>query len=114
MLFSSHLDDQVLDFLHKIKPLFTDVFLYIGLSQLTEDLRISFSNLLPMLGSIRGIFCDSNCVELLERDFPGTLAPLKELLLNDLAPALIPSYLNWLNTPLDSNLDGPKLMKIHK
>ena len=110
-----YLDDQVLDFLKKIKPLLNNVIIR-GLIDREENLCILFGHLLPMLGidSIRQISCADCCLELLERHFPGTLALAKEL---DLGlpdePASIPTYLRWLNAPLDFDQHGPRFLKLY-
>ena len=114
--FSRYLDDQVLDFLKKIKPLLNSVIIRIsGLVDLEENLCILFGHLLPMLGIdiIRRISCPDCYLELLERHFPGILALAKELdlgLLDD--PTSIPTYLSWLNAPLNFDQHGPRFLKI--
>ena len=106
----------MLAFLHKIKSLFTDVFLNIlSLStkhESTEDVRILIGHLLQMIASIRGICCTNEWLEFLEQHFLGTLALAKELELYDYAePAYIPLYLNWLNAPLGfSGVHGPRFL----
>ena len=107
--FSRHLDDEVLTFLDKVKPLFTNVNLSIGSKQSTK-LRILFGHLLPKLGSIHEICCDNDDIKLLEQHYPGTLALAKELVLVA-EPAFIPAYLDWLNAPLDCVEHGrPRLL----
>ena len=79
-------------------------------------MRILFTHLLPIIGSIRAIKCDNDeCMEFLERHFPDILAQAKELdlkLIAGPAPAFIPACLNWLNAPLDFDVHGPRLLKI--
>ena len=69
--------------------------------------------LLPMLGSIRGICCFNDGVELLEQHFPGTLALAKELRLACPKPASIPTYLNWLDVPQNFGEHGPRFLWAH-
>ena len=109
------MDDQVLDFLGKIKPLFINVFLDIGPFKSANNMHILCGYLLPMLASIRAINCDNDGIKLLERHFPGTLAQAKELKLNCSAKrAYIPAYLNWLTMSAPQNVDrhGPKFLKL--
>ena len=108
----------MLDFLHKIKPLFTDVFLDVsGLSFSTKsakNVRILFGHFLPMLASIRKIRCSNECIQFLEQHFNGTLAMAKEMILSGNAkPAFIPAYLNWLNAPFGfDGVHGPRCLKM--
>ena len=102
-----------MDFLDRIEPLFTNVFLNIGPIKPAIPHCVFFGNILPMLRSIRGIYCDNNCVELLERHFPGALARSKELDLIDATLAGIPAYLNWLNAPQDFDVDGPRFLVVY-
>ena len=98
----------MLDFLEKIKSLFTNVDLEMVTTK-TDDTFLA--HLLPMLGSIHGIrFSYDVDLNSFEQRFPGTLALSKELELMFAQPAFIPSYLNWLNAPLDFNLYGPRFL----
>ena len=113
----------MLDFLDKLKPLFTNVFLDLlhidtlldplGIgSKQTGKLRIVLSHLLPMLANIHAIQCDSNGLKVLEKHFPDTLAATKELLVvADLAFSR--SYLRWLNAPLDFDQHGPRFLVLY-
>ena len=76
-----------------------------------KDMRLVFGHLLPMLASIRGIFCNNKCVQFLEQHFPGTLAKAKELQLWA-EPAFIHAYLDWLDAPQDFEQHGPRFLKI--
>ena len=112
-MYFSHFDDEVLDFLNKIKPLFTNVFLNIRCLSLTTEratnMRILLGHLQPMLASIRGIRCYNQRIGFLEQHCSGILALAKELHLYDHAKtAFIPAYLRWLNTPRD--FDGPRFL----
>jgi len=110
--FSRHFDDQVLELLTKIKPLFTNVQLDIRPIKSVAKVRTLLGHLLPMLGGIRGIECNNKCVEFLERHFPGTLARAKELsLLPCATKACIPAYLDWLTAPQDFDALGPRFFK---
>jgi hypothetical protein len=64
-----------------------------------------------MFISIRGIRCNSDGIEMLEQQFPGTLARAKELDLIYPEPISIPACLNWLNAPLDFHVHGPRLLR---
>ena len=101
-----------MDFLTKIKPLFSNVYLDFGQMSAENEMRILFTHFLPMLGGICKIRCYNDCVELLERHFPGTLTMTKELELSGLQsePASIPVYLRWLNAPQDFAVDGPRFL----
>ena len=95
------MDDKVLDFLDKIKLLFTNVYLDIPSIQLT-NLRIVLAHLLPMLASIRGIQCSNECIQLFARQFSGILTPAKELHLYKMAElASVPACLDWLCSSQD-------------
>ena len=113
-LFFRIFDYLALDFLAKIKSLFTNVIIC-QKGYLTEyNMGIVFTHLLPMLDTIRAIRCENDCMELLEVFFPGTLPLAKELDLSDNAePAYIPTYLKWLNAPQDFALHGPRFLKIN-
>ena len=111
--FLSHFDDDVLDFLNKIKPLLTNVFLRIGIVKSERNMRTLLAHLLPMLGSIRAIRCDNACVEFLERHFPGTLARARELLDLYADRDWIPTYLDWLSAPHDFGAQGPRFWKMN-
>ena len=105
-----HLDDDVLNFLGMIKPLFTNVLLNIGLLQSTENVHLLLAHLLPMVASIYGICCNNDFVQLFERHFPGRLAQAKELHLANANPATTHSYLNWLSEPQDFGVHGPRFL----
>ena len=109
MIIFSYFDDQVLDFLRKIQPLFTNVDLYLG-DHTFILLDHLLPNLLPMIGSIRGIHCEH--IRYLEQHFPGTLALAKELELGFAGPACIPEYFDWLSAPQDFDQHGPKFLKL--
>ena len=102
------LDHQVIDFLNKIKPVFTNVFLDIHAIKFATAMRSLFAHLIPMLASIRGIECNHTGLEVLEQQFPGTLAMARELDLHIAKRAFIPTYLSWLNAPVH----GPRFLKI--
>ena len=108
------MDDEVIAFLDKIKLLFTNVFLAIFSTQSApNNMRIVFTHILPMLGSIRGINCDNDGLGLLEQQFSGTLAQAKELDLFKPKPASIPTCLDWLDAPLDFHMLGPRLLRAY-
>ena len=73
-------------------------------------MRTLFAHLLPMLASIRRIYCENKCIQLFGRRFPGTLALARELEVFDPKPASIPALLNWLNAPPNFGVHGPKLL----
>ena len=106
-----YLDDEVLAFLEKIKPLFTDVFLVLPMQSAPNDMRILFAHLLPMVGSIRGIHCNDIGFGLLDQHFPGTLAATNKLDLFINEPASIPACLDWLGAPQDFDVHGPKFLR---
>ena len=104
----------MLDFLNKIKRLFKNVFLVILPTQSElNDLQIVLTQLLPMLGSIRGIYCNDISMELLEQHFPSKLALAKELQMFDPQPAFIPACLNWLSAPQDFHMLGPRCLRAY-
>ena len=75
-------------------------------------MRTFLGLILPMIGSIRGIGGEDECIKTLEQHFPGTLALARELDLV-VGPAFIPTALvNWLNTPLDFDVHGPRFLRI--
>ena len=106
-----------MDFLHKVKPLFTNVFLEITAVESDTSLCTVLAHLLPMLASIHRIECNSNKeIHMLEQHFPGTLGRAKELAFPPwarelVAEADIPAYLDWLNAPLDFAVHGPRFLK---
>ena len=114
--FYSFFDDQVLNFMAKIKSLFTNVFICIepiGTSKRERDLCILLDHLLPMVTSIRGIYCHNDCIELLDNHFPGTLESAKELKVK--VPFVDPAhlaYFDWLNAPQDYEQHGPRFLVI--
>ena len=114
-LFSTvrYLDDEVLAFLNKIKPLFDNVHLAIFSTQSAPNaMQILLTQLLPILGTIRGIQCSNADIALFEKQFPGTLArAAKELDLFNPKPASIPACLNWLSASRDFHLLGPRFLR---
>ena len=109
---SRYVDAKVLNFLNKIKPLFTNVFLAINSRKWTTHENIVLVHLLPMLGGIRLIRCVNDCMEHLEREFPGTLARANELEWFYPESTCIPACLDWLNAPQNFDVNGPRFIRI--
>ena len=61
------------------------------------------------INNVLAILSDNESMDMLEQQFPGTLTMAKELHLFAY-PTFIPSYLNWLNSPLDFDVHGPRLL----
>ena len=110
--FYRQFDDQALDFLNKIRPLFTNVFLNMASAYPENNMHLLLTYFLPMVGSIQGIRCSNECLEFSEQHFPGTMALAKELELAYPEPAAIPSYLDWLRAPQDFHMLGPRFLYV--
>ena len=81
--------------------------------QSAENDRILLAHLLPMLDGIRGIFCATIGIDMLEQHFPGTLARAQELHLYRLdSSASIPTYLNWLTAPREVYQNNPLFLRM--
>ena len=105
-----HLDDEVLGFLNKIKPLLTNAYLDIQSFKSAENMHTLFTHFLPMLGnSIRKINCCNYEIKFFEQYFPRTLTVAREMEWSFPEPAFFPAFLNWLRAPQqDMDQHGPR------